>query len=432
MKTLSLILAILLNAGLLASILLCVVKFASESFGLAGNNLLLKNVRPVIEPPQSRNTPYAKLIVFALGVRIFMFFASVLICSIFESDETFNVNFFSQIWSRWDSVNYTRLADQGFAMLVDGRPLYVVFFPLYPWCIRLLHLFIPNYYLSSLILSWGFYVGAVIFLYKLLILDFKESIAWKTIVLLSVFPFAFYLGSIHTESLSLFMMVVTFYYVRKHNWPLVMVFGILAALSRLVGSLVAVAAVVEYIRVYRPFHQLKSKQFRLFWKDIFTKFIFIPLIGIGGLIYLGINYQVTGNAFQFIEYQSSNWHNNAQPVYQTVIDLFERTLSNFNTLTGCIWFPELALLIITVALIFVTWKNVPSIYSVFLVSYVILSYSSSWLLSGARYMAIAFPLFLMATVWTEKKPNRYNWCVVCSTLLLGIYLCAFILWKQVM
>lgn len=410
---------------------LAAVKFLCETTDLGKKYSFLNRACTVRETSQPE-TPYAKIILFAAAVRILMLLAGFMICLIFQSDSSFNFEAFSTMWHKWDSTGYTNLAKIGYDYLENGENILLVFFPLYSLCMRLTATVLKNYYISGIFVSTVFYIGSMVYVYKLSVLEFSEQTAWKTIVLISVFPFSFFFGSIHTESITLFMMAASFYYIRRQKWPLVCFFGILSALCRMVGSLVAVAALVEYIRLYRPIHTLREGDYRKFWNEIGSKFIFIPLIAIGGLIYLGINYKVSGNPFQFLIYQESVWHNTTQFFPITLQSLFHWTFGSWDTLAGCIWIPEILLLVLLSLFMILRWRRLPSMYGIFMGCYIAVSYAASTLLSAGRYLSIAFPFFLLIADWAEKKEGRYIAAVVLSAVFLGIYLTAFLLNRQVM
>lgn len=46
-----------------------------------------------------------------------------------------------EIWNRWDAVNYQRLAQFGYSATGESQPL-LVFYPLYPWTVRLFAFFL--------------------------------------------------------------------------------------------------------------------------------------------------------------------------------------------------------------------------------------------------------------------------------------------------
>ncbi len=373
-------------------------------------------------------TPYLKIVIFSITVRVIIMLAGVIICLIFESE----VSDFTQMWLKWDGPHYINIAKVGYHFLEDGENILLVFFPLYSCIVRIINFAIKNYYISGLLVSWVSYVLAMIYLYKLTALEFSDKTAFKTIFLISVFPFSFFFGSIHTESISLLMMVITFYYIRKHNWPLACVFGILASLSRMVGTLVIIAAVVEYIIVYRPHIDIKLKNYKKLLYDLGTKFIFIALISLGGLIYLAINYYISGDPFDFLAHQERVWHNRTQFMPVTLYNLFYQTFTGFDTVTGCISIPQILLLIVLSLFMVLRWKRLNSMHGIFLGFYILMSYAASNLLSAGRYISIAFPFFMILADWTEEKEMRFSAVASISSVFLGIYLTGFLLYKYIM
>ena len=49
-----------------------------------------------------------------------------------------------EIWNNWDAMHYLRLAQQGYVAAGDSR-VSLVFFPLYPWLVRLTAFFAREY-----------------------------------------------------------------------------------------------------------------------------------------------------------------------------------------------------------------------------------------------------------------------------------------------
>lgn len=425
-------LTVIISAMFFWGAILCITKFLSETTTKVRKLPFCKGIVSIDDSLKKTKVPYKDIILYGIGIRILIFLAGILIIAIFQSEDAFSFKDFLGMWHKWDSTGYTNIAKEGYAFKENGKHILLVFFPLYSLCMKFVRHFVRDYYVSGLIVSYAFYLGSLIYIYRLAVLDFSESVAKKSIVLISIFPFSFFFGSIHTESITLFMMTATLYYIRIHSWSTVMVFGALSGLCRMVGSLVAVPALIEYVRYERPFFHLQKKNYKKFWKDIFTKFIYIPLIGIGGLIYLYINYSVDGSPTAFLVHQKEHWYNTPQFITKTIFDLFHRIFDNFNSLTGCIWLPELLIFVIAIILLMLTWRKIPSMYSIFLLCYIVISYSASWLLSGSRYMSIALPMFYMLAVWTDEKESRYQWTVLISVLFLAIYLTAFLTNKQVM
>ena len=73
----------------------------------------------------------------ALLFRLTVFLAvAALACLVLYPDT--GLSWTTDIWKKWDAWHYVGLAELGYTgYWEDGRPLFLVFFPLYPWLVRL-------------------------------------------------------------------------------------------------------------------------------------------------------------------------------------------------------------------------------------------------------------------------------------------------------
>ena len=108
----------------------------------------------------------------------------------------------------------------------------LVFFPLYPILIKFFTLIIQNYIISALLVSFLAYSFGCVLMYNLVAIDYNKSIAKKSIIFLSVSPFAFFFGGIVTESTFFLIIIATFLAIRKHNYLIAGILGIFASLTR--------------------------------------------------------------------------------------------------------------------------------------------------------------------------------------------------------
>jgi len=161
----------------------------------------------------------------------------------------------SWIWSfgNFDGVHYLRLAQNGY-----NAEFTQAFFPLFPTLIRFFSFIFPkitnldiniytdpSYFYSGIILSNLFFLAALYIFYKLVKIDFKEDVAFLSVVLLLVFPTSFFFGSIYTESLFLLLTVSSIYLLRKGNffWSAVLIS--LSTATRIVGVLLIPLYLIE-------------------------------------------------------------------------------------------------------------------------------------------------------------------------------------------
>ncbi|MEZ4548483.1 MAG: hypothetical protein R3B51_12560 [Thermodesulfobacteriota bacterium] len=124
-------------------------------------------------------------------------------------------------------------------------------------------------------------------IYKLARLDYDEDDSWRALVYHSIFPTAYFLHAIYTESLFLFLTIASFYYARRSNWALSGAFGLLAAATRITGIVLGFP--------YRRIPDSEGLQNPGDEKGC----LWIGLTVVGVLFYLGINYMTFGDPFKF-------------------------------------------------------------------------------------------------------------------------------------
>jgi len=364
-----------------------------------------------------------------------VYIASAVYLYIFSDETTYSFADFLSSWNRWDAPNYIDIADKGYAGCTeDGEHLFLVFFPLYPWLVRLLHIVIADWELVCLIISTLAYTAGACFFYALLSEEYGRRIAGKSLVLLSVYPFAFFFGGMMTESLFFCTMMAGFYCVKKHYWLAAGIVGILCSLCRVQGVLLFGVAGIEFFVWYKPFSMLKQKKGKELLKLLFTKGICLFLIPVGNLVYFYINYRVEGNPFQFSVYQEEHWYHSTTYFTNALKEIWGYAFaeSTKNTMTASIWIPELILFALALILMFYGLRRHPLKYTAFLFVYTIINYSVTFLISGGRYMSCAFPLFMVLGEILDRHPKIYNVAVAVSSMLFAIYMAGFLSWKQIM
>ena len=129
--------------------------------------------------------------------------------------------------ANFDGIHYLLIAKQGYSQWEQA------FFPLYPLLIRTLTFIIPNYLISSLIISNASLVTGLIFFRKLLE-KWKMETLFPIIFLIS-FPTAFFFGVVYTESLFFMLFVLSLYFLHKKKYWLAGICAALSSATRLIG-----------------------------------------------------------------------------------------------------------------------------------------------------------------------------------------------------
>jgi hypothetical protein len=133
----------------------------------------------------------------------------------------------------WDGLGYRLVAIDGYDPAHEHK---AAFWPLYPWGMRVGHnLFGISHEAAGYIISNVAFVVALIFLYRLLILDFDHMVAVTSLWAIALFPTALFFNAVYTESLFLALLVGALYFARVQQWWLAGILGALAALTRSYG-----------------------------------------------------------------------------------------------------------------------------------------------------------------------------------------------------
>jgi hypothetical protein len=327
----------------------------------------------------------AKVAVFAVG------YASAYATAYSHGGSTEPFGLFMNMFAKWDSPHYMFIAENGYVN--EGDPAnFIVFSPLYPVLVRLVTFDFAYVNLSGLLVSNVFSVAAVVYLFRLAKLDYSDSVAKKAVLFLCVFPTAYFLSGVFTESLFLALVIASLYYARQGRWDFAGVLGLFASLTRLAGLLMLPVLAVEY------FHQKgwkpKAADLRLLW-------VGLPVLGFA--VYLLINYAVTDGFFTFMEIQRTHWYETLDPLTGFVQALNWPSHSTFpDSLTigyAQVVFAGLGLFMVLAGYLV---KLRPS-YQVYTLFTWMFAVSMSFWISVPRYVLTMFPMFLVLALVSKKK-----------------------------
>jgi hypothetical protein len=133
---------------------------------------------------------------------------------------------------QWDGLWYRLVAIEGY----EGASAKAAFWPLFPWTMRLVGDTFGIAYETAgyLIANVSFFV-ALVFLYRLLIIDFDQRTSACALWVLALFPTSFFFSAVYTESLFLMLMTGALLAARTERWWWAGILGLLAALTRSYG-----------------------------------------------------------------------------------------------------------------------------------------------------------------------------------------------------
>lgn len=324
-------------------------------------------------------------------------------------------------WANFDGVYYLIIGISGYT--VNGG-----FFPLLPLLVHIVAFltgnntqFVPIQYYILLVLMTIFAFLSIYMLYKLVKLDYSDSIAWWTVVLLLCFPMSFFLPAIYTEGPFLLLAILSFYFARKNKWLLASIFGLLLGASRIVGIAILPALLLEFILEEKVIQNRK-----IIWKNLLKgwSLLLTPLGLFGYMVY---NVMKWGNALYFVQAQGSFKNNRTvdhivffpQTIYRYVRILMTVNPHQFEWSVALL---EFSVFIFASVLFIIAWKKrVRWSYLLFALLCFLLPVSSGTFTGLPRYVLVLFPLFIGFAL-VKNKWIKILYCVVGFVLLLLFFL----------
>jgi hypothetical protein len=306
--------------------------------------------------------------------------------------------------NRWDATWFTRIAESGYR--ADDAS--AVFFPGYPAAIRAVDLLLPIGTLgSALLVSNAAFLGALLVLYALSTLEFSETVARRTVVLLALFPSSIFFLAPYSESLFLLATLLTFWWARRDRWPLSGVAGLIAALSRSVGVALAPGLLIE--AVSRRHHQ-RSVRDRTIWA-------LLPLLG--PVVYGAYWLARTGDALRPFHAQAS-WMRSLQFPLLTIGDAVSLGVRGIGDPHGIYWTGDVVVAALLLLPLAFGWRDLRLGYLAYVgLSLLIpLAYPlpARPFLSMPRFVVVLFPLF-----WpiARRLERRSTFVAVSCVFLVG-------------
>ncbi|MEW6146064.1 MAG: glycosyltransferase family 39 protein [Thermodesulfobacteriota bacterium] len=319
------------------------------------------------------------------------------------------------IWNVWDTPHYIDIARYGYtSSTADDRYLFIVFFPLYPYLVKIFSLIFRDYLLAALLVSNLSYAGAVFYFFKLVRLDYESEDAFRSVIYLSIFPTAYFFHAAYTESLFILLTIASFYYARKERWALSGLFGMLASATRITGIILLPVLVIEY---------LNQKGFKL--NQVRRNILWISIIPLGLAVYLALNYITFGDPLKFLEFQNKHWAKHFDFLYRgflVALDGIVLSKPRDSIMTG--W-GELVFAVMTLAIIVYSFFRIRLSYCLYALATWLVVTSTSFWLSVPRYTLSMFPIFIALSLLGRRREVNYLLIFLSLTLYM-LFLVQFI------
>ncbi|MGE5606529.1 MAG: hypothetical protein ACM3YE_12670 [Bacteroidota bacterium] len=199
----------------------------------------------------------------------------------------------------------------------------------------------------------------------------------------------------------------------------------MASLTKNQGVLLFIPAGIEYLLACNPLTAFRQRNQPGLIKNWLTGCLSILLIPTGTFGYLLLNKIVLGDWFGFMEYQANYFHNRFGFFANTLYYITESALNLQDQFRFTYTIPALFSFLVVVIMLFYSFDQIRLSYIAYALTYLVISFSPSWLLSGSRYISSLAPLFLTSAVFAKDR-SRDTILTLSSILLLGAYTLAFL------
>lgn len=328
-------------------------------------------------------------------------------------------------WSQWDARHYIALAEEWYVNTGDER-LKLVFYPLYPLLVRIVNSVLRNTVFSAYLVSNLCLLGSGMAMFRITAREYDRATAQRAVFFLMFAPISFYFSVPYTESAFLLMTLLAVDFAMQRKWAPALFFGALSAFTRSLGLLTAVCIFYEMLVTWRsrvlqrPVRQLVRLAFL---KHMCKHALLCCLVALGLGAYLLLNWQVSGDPFRFLQYQSEHWHQEFGSVWYTVSYSFKNAqqFSDAGYITG-VWIPQLLYLYSVIIIMLLCMDRIRPGYGAYGLLYTYAAYAPTWLLSGPRYLTAMFVLYPMLAQLTRRKWVFY---LLAALSLLGCVLLTY-------
>ena len=330
-----------------------------------------------------------RIIAIVVSIKALLFLFAVQSYQVLQNQRVAGVHGWLDIWNRWDALNYQKLAQFGYSATGERQPL-LVFYPLYPWTVRLVAFVTRDYLVSAFIVSTLASLITAVVLLRLVELDYSKELAQRAVWFLFIFPTSYFLHIGYTESLFLMLVLSCVFAARKQRWLLAGLFGALACLTRANGVVLVPVLMAEAANQYWT-----TRRWQWQW-------LWIGVAGFGFAGYLLLNKHVTGDAFAFTSYMQQFFGKSLSPPW-TGIDNAIGSLSRDPAEAEMIGTQEVLFIALGLACTVVSWVKLRPAYSVWMTGNWLLFVSVSFVLSVPRYTLTMFPIYILFSMLAARR-----------------------------
>jgi Gpi18-like mannosyltransferase len=319
-----------------------------------------------------------------------------------------------EIWNHWDGPHYIDIARDGYVTQGDEQN-WIVYYPLYPWAVRLFALVLRDHLLSAFAVSALASVAAGLLLRRLGELDLDRALSRSAVWFMFIFPTSYFFHIGYTESLFLALVLGSFFAARKRRWWLAGVTGALACLTRVNGLVLIPALACEAFLQNRTDGRRRPG----------AEWLWIALIGVGFAIYLFVNYHVFGDPLTFLQFQRDRFFK--MPAWPWVgifkVWTWKWTDARGMHINGT---QEFFFILLGLACTIWCWRTLRASYAVWMTLNWLLFTSTSFVHSVPRYTLAMFPVFILFARFTATRPLWFGIITFWSLTFMSLFIILFV------
>ena len=325
-------------------------------------------------------------------------------------------------WIKMDSHNFLEIAQHGYQ---GGNPT-AAFFPGYPALVRAAsYLCLGNTAAGALLVSNAALLAALVVLYRLTEREFDLLTARRAVLYLCLFPTAFFLFTVYSESVFLLAAVGALALARNRHWAWAGLVGLAAGLTRSAGVIVGIALAVEAI--HQTVEDRRSSAEGASWRALAPRALGRliasagPVAGVGGyLLYWQLRFH---DGSYPLRVQQTVWDRQLSLPWATlwhgmVIAVWRGPLANLG------W-PIFDFVLVAVGLALGVWVAVRTrpVYAVYcwgsILFFLMQGIPGRPLAADPRFLLVIFPI-VWALAWLGKNQRVNDAVVSLSSASLAI------------
>lgn len=308
---------------------------------------------------------------------------------------------------RWDSGWYLTIARDGYQHVV-GDQSSIAFFPMFPFSIRVMDQILPGSdVLAGLIIVHMALFAALIYIYKLVQIDYPEVVAWRALFFTLIFPASFFFSALYTESLLLLGFAGALYHARRGHWLLAGAFGVFAGLTKVIGIVLIAPVALELIKQ----RAISRDRLRPLIGAAIT-----PLGAVGHMAWIHVRY---GDFREYFDAQGHWYRETFSPEPFVLLGrVLTRNLSemfpypaNITAIHDMFIIKDMSALIFFLGAGVYLWVRVRPSYGAMVLAGAMVPALSGTPLALTRYMAILFPVFILLAM-IKSEPVRLAVAIV--------------------